>query len=996
MCRGLLLIVLLLTNATASIIAQPTRAVRYPNTFIARNIDNASGLAGSMIQGIAQDRQGYIWIGTEKGLQRYDGLRFQNCFGPQTNPQELYVRDVYPDDTHGRLLFEQGPNKIMQWDYLRHTTSPATAAVHPGHFQILWSDSNNTQTHGLISFKAPGDTATIIATFTRRKGTDQTWIAASAQYLLLLDERTNTIQPLPFAFDPHTIHGLQTDSHGNLWLYSWNDLFYRYDGKTLHKYSLKDILKQEGNQSTIPVWIGAMLEDDHGVLWLGTGQAGLLKYDYDKDEFGYLLKQPGNSLALQYIDQINTLFQDKEENIWLGTDKGISIINPYRQYFTTLSNQDTSNPANVVSDIIPVSLIHNEIWMGSWGGGIKVFDTAFKFKRQIFFPGRYEENMVWCFLPRGDGSTWVGCQTGLIHIIDAQGKITQTLQPQETEHRTIKCIVNDQKGNIILGLHSGKIIVYDTSTHRFLNYEGSNTNLSPIENLYIDDKNHCWASTSAGLAEFDLDTRKFVNVYNPGLPVRCWGVCGYQDSLLVVGTENDGLYFFNRDKHTFRKIPVNEEQSHWTAYAVKVDEQGKIWFSTDYTICCYNPATGKCTVSAPERGLLNSGFVAKRFIPFTQGRWITWTATELVCFNPDLLQATERTASKVTITGFRVFSSPLYIDSALRNDAPVNLGYKQNFISIDFSNLQFAGIQRARYYYQLEGIDPSWVYGGGRGNANYTNLSPGDYTFRVRTAGDGGITSMRIRIKAPFWETWWFRTLVIVSIIAIVYTLIRWRDKRLRRESLLKQRVIRTEMMALQAQMNPHFIFNCINGIDALIQSDDKYHATVYLNKFARLIRNILDSSRHETITLERDLETLQLYIDLERFRSEDRFVAEIHVDAALLEEDCRVPPLIVQPYVENAILHGLRPKPGNTGRLKIDISRKSGYLVYRIEDNGVGREAAKEKRPHHSYGMEIGKDRVDLFNREEQTPIVITDLTHDGNPVGTVVQVSLKISEWS
>src|ERR1700759_4562228 len=129
----------------------------------------------------------------------------------------------------------------------------------------------------------------------------------------------------------------------------------------------------------------------------------------------------------------------------------------------------------------------------------------------------------------------------------------------------------------------------------------------------------------------------------------------------------------------------------------------------------------------------------------------------------------------------------------------------------------------------------------------------------------------------------------------------------------MKQRIVRMEMRALQAQMNPHFIFNCINGIDALIQSNDKYLATIYLNKFARLIRNVLDSSRHETVTLERDLETLQLYIDLERFRSEDRFMAEIRVAPGLLEEDCRVPPLVVQPYVENAIVHGLRPKSDNT-----------------------------------------------------------------------------------
>ena len=212
----------------------------------------------------------------------------------------------------------------------------------------------------------------------------------------------------------------------------------------------------------------------------------------------------------------------------------------------------------------------------------------------------------------------------------------------------------------------------------------------------------------------------------------------------------------------------------------------------------------------------------------------------------------------------------------------------------------------------------------------------------------------------------------------------------------MKQQITRTEIMALRAQMNPHFIFNCINSIDSLIQSNDKYQATVYLNKFARLIRNILDSSKHETITLARDLETLQLYIDLERFRNEDRFEVGIHFDERLLEEDYHVPPLIVQPYVENAIVHGLRNRPGNEGKLTIGISREEEYLVYRIEDNGVGRAAAASRSPHHSYGMEMSRDRVNLFNRENREgtiPVLITDLVKDGKPAGTRVQVSLKIS---
>jgi LytS/YehU family sensor histidine kinase len=203
-------------------------------------------------------------------------------------------------------------------------------------------------------------------------------------------------------------------------------------------------------------------------------------------------------------------------------------------------------------------------------------------------------------------------------------------------------------------------------------------------------------------------------------------------------------------------------------------------------------------------------------------------------------------------------------------------------------------------------------------------------------------------------------------------------------------------MMALRAQMNPHFIFNCINSIDALIQSNDKYQATVYLNKFAKLIRNILDSSKQNMVPLTKDIETLQLYIDLEQFRNENKFTAEIKTDDALLQEDYKVPPLIVQPYVENAILHGLRNRQDNKGKLFISIQKKNEQIQYCIEDNGVGRNGngadhfnQKEKK---SYGMQISSDRIKLFNKQETASVKITDLTENGMASGTKVEVAIKI----
>jgi sensor histidine kinase YesM len=196
--------------------------------------------------------------------------------------------------------------------------------------------------------------------------------------------------------------------------------------------------------------------------------------------------------------------------------------------------------------------------------------------------------------------------------------------------------------------------------------------------------------------------------------------------------------------------------------------------------------------------------------------------------------------------------------------------------------------------------------------------------------------------------------------------------------------------------MNPHFIFNCINSIDALIQSNDKYYATVYLNKFAKLLRNILDSSKQNTVSLSKDLETLQLYIELEKFRNENKFTADIKSDNELLQDDYKVPPLIVQPFVENAILHGLRYRNDNDGRLTISVSKQLNYIQYIIEDNGVGRNTNNKQtqKDKTSYGITMSRERIRLFNNEEKASVKIIDLVRTGKPVGTRVEVSLKIEE--
>jgi len=205
-------------------------------------------------------------------------------------------------------------------------------------------------------------------------------------------------------------------------------------------------------------------------------------------------------------------------------------------------------------------------------------------------------------------------------------------------------------------------------------------------------------------------------------------------------------------------------------------------------------------------------------------------------------------------------------------------------------------------------------------------------------------------------------------------------------------------MMALRSQMNPHFIFNSLNAIDNLIQTNQTDKATTYLARFAKLIRSLLESSKNNVVPFHKDFETLQLFLQLEQFRCNNKFVYDLQADDELINGDYKVPPLIIQPFVENAIHHGLLNKQTGERKLLVKASVENNFIRYIVQDNGVGRIKALEiknlNRPEHqSYGIQISTERIHLYNQNKKTDdIFITDLVDEGRAVGTEVKVNLKI----
>lgn len=245
--------------------------------------------------------------------------------------------------------------------------------------------------------------------------------------------------------------------------------------------------------------------------------------------------------------------------------------------------------------------------------------------------------------------------------------------------------------------------------------------------------------------------------------------------------------------------------------------------------------------------------------------------------------------------------------------------------------------------------------------------------------------------------------LLLILVLSVRNNALRRKNEQLQNkneQSALKRKAMELEMQALRAQMNPHFIFNCLSAIDNLIQTKQSDKATSCLARFAKLIRSVLDSSKNDLVPFQMDLETIQLYLEMEQFRCNDKFRYEINVEPVLLHGDFKVPPLIVQPFLENAIHHGLLNKTENDKQLQLKINLCEEFIVYSIIDNGVGRKKAadfkeRNKPEHQSYGIATTRERIRLHNRNGiDDDLMITDLEKGGIPLGTQAVIRINGSK--
>jgi hypothetical protein len=372
-------------------------------------------------------------------------------------------------------------------------------------------------------------------------------------------------------------------------------------------------------------------------------------------------------------------------------------------------------------------------------------------------------------------------------------------------------------------------------------------------------------------------------------------------------------------------------------------------------------------------------------------------------FNPEEIKHNKPSQIPVLITSIK----NLYTSQTEYNLAETFLvDYKSNSITIDFAALNYFGTKSNQYQYRMEGLDKDWIITTDH-SVNYSGIPSGNYTFKVKLLENNSEvsqSSIRISVSTPFWKQDWFQMLLVVIGFSAVYFFYRIRLNQVRKEEKIKReynkKLAEVEMKALKAQMNPHFIFNSLNSINRYIVKSEPEKASLYLTKFSKLIRLILDNSNSKIVSLENELNALKLYIELEALRFNEKFTYTIHLNEELNPLSIGVPPMIIQPFVENAIWHGLLHKEG-AGKLEIQVERYGSGLRCIISDNGVGRKKAGELKSKSinnskSYGMKITNDRLTMLNGESKISTVeIVDLEDvSGNSLGTKVIVKILSAE--
>ncbi|MCD4747478.1 MAG: histidine kinase [Bacteroidales bacterium] len=1040
-----------LSNFQIELIAQQLDNIKI-NHFSSENVKLEKGLSQNWIYSIVQDSNGYMWFGTWDGLNKYDGYNF-TIYNIENGLSNQTINTLF-EDSHGVLWIgtENGLNKLdrnsQTFKQYKHNPND-TNSISDNRITSIIEDNNGFLWFGTRAGLNRFDRQTekfypymhnVKNQFGLRSNRiyqicqdDRGFIWIATYYgLVKLDLKSQkSIRYYHKPDDPKSLSGnliwaVFQDKQGDLWIGTNNGLNkYNYNDNSFIHYKHDP----ENKKSLSNNCVRYLFEDSYGLFWVGTIGGGLNLFNREIGEFIHYKNVLNNTKSISN-NNIYCIYEDVAGAIWLGTFQGVNKLdrnsNIFNHYYQT-SNSNKSLNSNIIWSIC--EKIPGVFWIAT-NNGINIFDrNTGKFNFITNIHGKENSlinNNVRCIYFDKQDNLWIGTYGfGLDKYEIKKDKFTHYRRDinniNSISSNYINSIFEDTNGYIWFATGNG-LSKFDPNTNKFKVYRHSPEDINSISSNRVTSVNEdkqgvLWITTLDGLNKFDIEKEIFTrykhDTKNEKSISNSYIFSIYEDKtgIFWVGTSGGGLNRFNKATGEFKAYTKKDGLANNVVYSILEDENGNLWLSTNGGLSKFNIKDEHFVNYDVKDGIQSNEFNIGAFYKSNTGEMFFGGMNGFNSFYPKDIK-TNLNKPTIVITAFKKFNE--IQPREYFNGDTIRLNYNDNFFSFEFSALDFTNPSKNKYKYKLDNVDKNWIDVDAKNRtAQYKNVKPGTYVFRVKGSNNDGIwnkkdIALTIIIVPPWWETWVFRIFFGLFIIAIVWFLIYRRIKNFRKKHevekkmfIIEKQVFDLEQKALRLQMNPHFIFNSLNSIQSFILTNDTKTAINYLAKFSQLMRLNLSNSINKFIPLKNELKALTYYMDIEKLRFDNKFSYKISVDPGIDEEFIEIPPMIVQPYVENAIIHGLVKKPSK-GKINIDFKLTNHKILCTVLDNGIGRKKAMQiveesgiKRK--SRGMLITQARLEILNRNtgEEYSVNITDLKDKkGNASGTKVNIILPYKE--
>ncbi|MEQ8421873.1 MAG: two-component regulator propeller domain-containing protein [Arenibacter algicola] len=772
-----------------------------------RPLSVKDGLSQNSAISITQDRTGFLWIATQDGLNKYDGRSFEKYkqyFKDITNPTYSKLGKVFVDsnDELWIIPISQIPHKLNKdnntFDPINEIIDAST--IFEDHQKNIWFGSFSTglyklsfQTKKIEHIFGPDKVSGINAITQDPSG--NLWLSCE-KYIVEIDpqQSENILYHYPDG-NKNSISNYSFvlfDHENNQWVGSFGEGVWYREPKDAH-FKRPDIFIEDLKSSLNTIYVLTMLLDTKNQLWIGTYGDGLFKVDIAQSQLNQYLPEKHNPKTIQYKD-ILSIYEDHTGTIWFGTDgAGLNYYDPLLEKFNSVINFQT--PENINIDVVRSITLdaQNNVWIGTSGKGL----TRFSPKKnewhtfQTHNKKGLRSNRIMSLLSDNDGDIWIGTQEGGLHIMDSNENIIAYPSLKNLENVTVWCLQNDTDDNKWVGTRESGLFLVNKKKGILRSFQkndaGDGLPSNNIRAIAQEAGQFIWVGTQDdGICKIDLKTNEIkIYKHEPGnvnslASNQIKSLLYDNKGILWIGTNGNGLCALDIVNEQFYNYTVKEGLANDVVYATLPDEQNNLWLSSNRGITkFYVPekldSTPKIVNYTNYDGLATE-FNTGAYFKARNGNLYFGGLEGYYWFNPSDIEIST-VLPKTVITKFEVFNTAKPLIPNLK------LNYKENTVAFSFASLQFSLPIKNQYQFKLEGYDADWTLSGNENSARYTNLPPGNYTFKVISSNYDGVwnnkeDSYSFIIKKPWYLT---HTAILMYLLFffitlyLIYQYFKWR-----------------------------------------------------------------------------------------------------------------------------------------------------------------------------------------------------------------------------